>query len=74
MICKKKCELLEKLVELFQPFDEFTTYFSGVNYSTISSILPLIEELKQFYCQQLKTLYNVKNLGKLYINCYYSNY
>ncbi|KAF0462929.1 hypothetical protein F8M41_000220 [Gigaspora margarita] len=31
-------ELLEKLVEIFKPFDNLTTYFSGAQYTTLSVI------------------------------------
>ncbi|CAJ0845973.1 1412_t:CDS:2, partial [Entrophospora sp. SA101] len=39
-------ELLEGLVMLFKPFDELTTYFSGIKYTTLSVVNPSIETLK----------------------------
>jgi hypothetical protein len=39
-------ELLEGLVMLFKPFDELTTYFSGIKYATLSVVNPSIETLK----------------------------
>jgi hypothetical protein len=49
LISDEEWDLLNQLIEIFKPFDEMTTYFSGANYATISSILPLIESLKEYY-------------------------
>lgn len=44
----QNCEwqLLEDLVKLLKPFDELTTYFSGIQYATLSVVNPSIEALK----------------------------
>jgi hypothetical protein len=44
----QNCEwqLLEDLVKLLKPFDELTTYFSGIQYTTLSVVNPSIEALK----------------------------
>lgn len=39
-------ELLEGLVKVLKPFDEMTTYFSGIQYVTLSIVNPAIELLK----------------------------
>ncbi len=67
MICEKEWDLMKDLIDLFQPFDELTTYFSGANYATMSSILLLIEATKSYYYNKLKELCNEKEFGKLYI-------
>lgn len=59
MLCEEEWILLEELCKLFKPFDEVTTFFSGVNYATISSILPIIETLKLIYKKKLKDGYGV---------------
>ena len=46
MLCEEEWVLLEELCKLFKPFDEVTTYFSGIEYATISFILPVIKALK----------------------------
>jgi len=38
--------LLKELVKVFKPFDELTTYFSGIQYTTLSVVNPSIETLK----------------------------
>jgi len=59
MLCDEEWVLLNELCTLFKPFDEVTTYFSGVNYATISSILPIIQVLKFIYKKKLKEGYNI---------------
>ncbi len=38
--------LLNELVNILEPFDELTSYFSGIKYTTLSVINPSIEALK----------------------------
>jgi len=38
--------LLNELVNILKPFDELTSYFSGIQYTTLSVINPSIEALK----------------------------
>jgi hypothetical protein len=60
MLCEEEWILLEELCKLFKPFDEVTTYFSGVEYVTISSILPIVETLKLIYKTKLKENYDTE--------------
>jgi hypothetical protein len=46
-------ELLKELVEIFKPFDELTTYFSGIQYTTLSVVNPSIEALKFEYADYI---------------------
>ena len=46
MLDKHEWQLLKKLIEVFKPFDELTTYFSGIKYTTLSVVNPSIEVLK----------------------------
>ena len=64
MLCEDEWILLGELCNLFKPFDEVTTYFSGIEYATISSILSVIETLKRIFSKKLKDLYDIdsKNL------------
>ena len=79
MLCEEEWVLLEELCKLFKPFDEVTTYFSGIEYATISSILPIIYVLKLIYRKKLKDKYNINdkdnynnNVGKfIYYYLYY---
>ncbi|GBC25170.2 zinc finger BED domain-containing protein 4-like [Rhizophagus irregularis DAOM 181602=DAOM 197198] len=59
MLCEEEWVLLSELCSLFKPFDEVTTYFSGVEYATISSILPIIQTLKLIYKNKLKDNYDI---------------
>ena len=59
MICDEELILLEELCKIFKPFDEVTTFFSGVNYATISSILPIIEALKVIFKKKLKEKFKI---------------
>ena len=61
MLCEEEWVLLEELCKLFKPFDEVTTYFSGIEYATISSILPIIHALKLIYRKKLKDKYNIND-------------
>ncbi|CAB5393607.1 unnamed protein product [Rhizophagus irregularis] len=60
MICEEEWILLNELCSLFRPFNEVTTYFSGVEYATVSSILPIIYTLKLIYKKKLKEKYDVE--------------
>jgi len=60
MICEEEWILLDELCSLFKPFDEVTTYFSGVEYATVSSILPIIYTLKLIYKNKLKEKYDIE--------------
>ena len=60
MLCDEEWVLLEELCSLFKPFDEVTTFFSGVEYATISSILPIIQTMKIIYRKKLKDGYNIE--------------
>jgi hypothetical protein len=46
-------DLLKQIVELLEPFDDATTYFSGTSYATLSVIYPLIQVLKEKYAYGL---------------------
>ena len=39
-------QLLKEIVKILKPFDELTTYFSGIKYTTLSVVNPSIEALK----------------------------
>uniref|UniRef100_U9TT23 BED-type domain-containing protein n=1 Tax=Rhizophagus irregularis (strain DAOM 181602 / DAOM 197198 / MUCL 43194) TaxID=747089 RepID=U9TT23_RHIID len=60
MLCEEEWIFLKELCKLFKPFDEMTTYFSGVEYVTISSILPIVETLKLIYKTKLKENYDTE--------------
>ena len=38
--------LLQELINVFKPFDELTTYLSGIRYMTLSVVNPTIKALK----------------------------
>jgi hypothetical protein len=59
MLCEEEWILLKELCSLLKPFDEVTTFFSGVEYPTISSILPIIETLKVIYKRKLEDGYGI---------------
>lgn len=61
MITEEEWILLEELCSLFKPFDEVTTYFSGVEYVTISSILPIIQAIKKIFAKKLKDKYKINS-------------
>jgi hypothetical protein len=61
MLCEEEWILLEELCSLFKPFDEVTTYFSGVEYATISSILPIIHTMKNLFSKKLKDKYKINS-------------
>ncbi|CAG8640728.1 1746_t:CDS:2 [Gigaspora margarita] len=42
----KSNNLLEKIVQILQPFKELTTYFSGIKYTTLLVVNTSIEALK----------------------------
>ena len=46
MLDEHEWQLLKKLIEVFKPFDELTTYFSEIKYTTLSVVNPSIEALK----------------------------
>ncbi len=64
--------LLNKLVNILQPFDELTSYFSGIQYITLSVINPSIEALKFEFADSdiliLKELNNIINGSEININ------
>jgi hypothetical protein len=68
MLCEEEWVLLEELCNLFKPFDEVTTFFSGIEYATISSILPIIETLKKIFSKKLKDGYNINSENLTPIN------
>ncbi|CAB4476570.1 unnamed protein product [Rhizophagus irregularis] len=43
--------LLKQIVDLLEPFEDATTYFSGTSYATLSIIYPLIQVLKFKYAE-----------------------
>ncbi|CAB4406355.1 unnamed protein product [Rhizophagus irregularis] len=43
--------LLKQIVDLLEPFEDTTTYFSGTSYTTLSIIYPLIQVLKFKYAE-----------------------
>ncbi|CAG8857642.1 15450_t:CDS:1, partial [Gigaspora margarita] len=49
MLKNYEWELLEKLVEIFKPFDDLTTYFSRAQYTTLLVVNLSIEVLKFEY-------------------------
>ncbi|CAG8818111.1 39698_t:CDS:2, partial [Gigaspora margarita] len=49
ILTNNEWEFLCKLVDVLQPFDQLTTYFSGVKYSTLSVVNPSIKALKYEY-------------------------
>jgi hypothetical protein len=61
MFCEEEWVLLEELCSLFKPFDEVTTYFSGVEYATVSSILPIIQTMKKLFSKKLKDKYKINS-------------
>ena len=64
--------LLDELVNVLKPFDELTTYFSGIQYATLSVINPSIEALKfEFSDSDILTseeLNKIINKDKININ------
>ena len=42
-------DLLKQIIDLLEPFDDATTYFSGTSYATLSIISPVIQALKYNY-------------------------
>jgi len=67
MLCENEWRFMEDLIKLFAPFDELTTYFSGNDYVTISSILPLIESLKTVYEDKLLELSGSDDLTGMFL-------
>jgi hypothetical protein len=74
--------LLDELVNVLKPFDELTTYFSGIQYATLSVINPSIEALKFEFSdgdilisEELNTIINKDeiniNEGKYRTNYYF---
>ena len=45
-------DLLKQIVDLLEPFNDATTYFSGTSYATLSIIYPLIQVLKFKYAYE----------------------
>ena len=45
--------MLKQIIDLLEPFDDATTYFSGTSYATLSIIYPLIQVLKEKYAYGL---------------------
>ncbi|RGB34204.1 hypothetical protein C1646_787566 [Rhizophagus diaphanus] len=43
--------LLKQIVDLLEPFEDATTYFSGTSYATLSIIYPLIQVFKFKYAE-----------------------
>jgi len=64
--------LLNKLVNVLQPFDELIFYFSGIQYTTLSVINPSIEALKFEFADSgtltSEELNNIINESEININ------
>ncbi|CAG8820701.1 14326_t:CDS:1, partial [Gigaspora margarita] len=63
MLKDNEWALLQELIDVFKPFDELTTYLSGIKYSTLSAVNPIIESLKLKFAD-----YSVSTSNELEIN------
>lgn len=66
MLNNYEWELLSKLVNILEPFDQLTTYLSGMQYTTLSVVNPSIEALKYQYAGEM-TL-SVDELNQMWNN------
>ncbi|GBB99440.1 hypothetical protein RclHR1_03520020 [Rhizophagus clarus] len=51
LLLSHEWSLLKQIVNLLEPFEDATTYFSGTSYTTLSIIYPLIQVLKFKYAE-----------------------
>jgi hypothetical protein len=52
LLLSHEWDLLKQIVDLLEPFNDATTYFSGTSYATLSIIYPLIQVLKFKYAYE----------------------
>ena len=55
--------VLENIQELLQPFAEYTTLCSGEEYTTISSVVPIVVEL-QYHLEEMSTKPGMATISK----------
>ena len=63
MLDEHEWQLLKKLIEVFKPFDELTTYFSEIKYTTLSVVNPSIEALKFEFAEYNSEILNENMLN-----------
>ena len=51
LLLSHEWNLLKQIVDLLEPFEDTTTYFSETSYTTLSIIYPLIQVLKFKYAE-----------------------
>ncbi|XP_065896068.1 E3 SUMO-protein ligase ZBED1-like [Dysidea avara] len=56
-------KVLENIQELLQPFAEYTTLCSGEEYTTISSVVPIVVEL-QYHLEEISTKLGMATISK----------
>ena len=54
MACYNELRTLENVQTLLQPFAEYTNLCSGEEYTTISSVVPIVVELK-YHLEEMST-------------------
>ncbi|CAG8855728.1 31515_t:CDS:1, partial [Gigaspora margarita] len=53
MLCDNEWDLVKSLIEILEPFNSATKYFSTSQYPTIAYIYPLMEAMKVYYTNNI---------------------